>query len=110
MPCIGIGRCDSVSRNDDDDNPLPAGGPTSLMYSFLSSKPTESIKETLNRIRVPSLCSEDDKGKIIGRKSVTFGSLPEDYTVEKVFGKLNITDEDSEYITDVYDFLFEDYE
>jgi hypothetical protein len=109
IPIVGIGRCDSISKDDDDGNALPAGGPISFMYSLSQSTPEESLSHSLARVKVPSICLDDTEGKITGRSAVTFGVLPESYTVKRVFGDLNIDSATKDYLKEVYDYLFEDY-
>jgi hypothetical protein len=107
---VGIGRCDSISKDDEDGNALPAGGPISFMYSLTQSTPKESINDLLARVKVPSICLDDEEGKVSGRSAVTYGTIPESDTVESVFGDLNIDSKTKQYIERVYEYLFEDYD
>ena len=110
IPVIGVGECDTISSDDGDGNPLPAGSPVAFMYSLLSSTPHESINAFIDRIEVPSDCHNPlEKGKVIPTKARVFGTLPDYYKVGTIFGKLNITDEDREWITDLNVYNFTDY-
>jgi len=110
IPVIGVGRCDSISKLDEDGTDLPAGAPISLLYSLVNSEQSEKIAALLKKVGVPSVCVGDSKGKIILRKVVVFGSLPENYTIKSLFGKLNINTSITNHIKTTYAYLLEDFE
>ena len=108
VPLVGIGKCESISVNDKDDNPIPAGGPISFMYSLLKSEPSDLVINMVKEIKSPSICKIEDKSENIVPKGAALYTTDElnTYTIEQIFG--SFSKEHQNDIKILYDYLFQD--
>ena len=108
VPLIGIGRCESISMNDENNKAIPAGGPISFMHSLLKSNPTDLLTKMVEEIRSPSICKKESDD-IIKKGAAIYDSIEPQlnkYTIEQIFGYFSMDYRDE--INILYDWLFQD--